>query len=272
MGAFGILAPGSWIPLERPTRALDSLSVPINLVLLPGIVMPAAIRYQALLQHLEGENAVVKDLEIYREAQPPSNFSIADEVEGLARAADEAGFDRFHVYGHSGGGAVALAFALARPERLCSLALDEPASDFTDDCNATYGWEEFDRASALPPAEATRAFLALQVSSGVELPPPPPGAPPPWMAQRPAGIQAFIRALRSHHVDPAAYGRFSAPVYYSRGSLTHPRWERMERRLSPLFPRFSSEVFDGLHHLNTSHQAEPERVATRLRALWRLAS
>jgi pimeloyl-ACP methyl ester carboxylesterase len=246
--------------------------VRINLVLLPGIVAPAAIRYRDLLQHLDGVNAVVKDLEIYREAQPPSNHSIADEVEGLTRAADEAGFDRFHVYGHSGGGAVALAFAAARPERLCSLAIDEPASDFTDECNATYGWEEFDRASTLPPPEATRAFLALQVSPSVRLPSQPNEPPPPWMAKRPAGIQAFIRAVRSHHVEPGAYRRFTAPVYFTRGSLTHPRWELMERRLSTLFPRFSSEVFEGLHHLNTSHQAEPERVAARLRTFWQLAS
>ena len=132
----------------------------IDLILLPGIVMPAAIRYRDLLQHLDDVNAVVKDLEVYREPQPPRNFSIADEVEGLARAADEAGLDRFHVYGHSGGGAVALAFAPTHPERLCSLAVDEPASDFTDECNATYGWEEFDRATTLPPAEATRAFAS----------------------------------------------------------------------------------------------------------------
>ena len=55
----------------------------INLVLLPGIVMPAAIRYQALLQYLDGVNVVVKDLEVYREPRPPSNFSISDEVEGF---------------------------------------------------------------------------------------------------------------------------------------------------------------------------------------------
>src|SRR5437867_2142457 len=169
--------------------------VVINLVLLPGIVAPAAIRYHDLLQQLGDVNAIVKDLEIYVEPQPPSTFSIADEVEGLARAAREAGFDRFHVYGHSGGGAVALAFAAAHPERLLSLALDEPASDFTDECNASYGWEEFDRGSTLPPVEATRAFLELQVSPSVELPPPPVAPPPPWMSARPAGIQAFIRAM-----------------------------------------------------------------------------
>jgi len=245
--------------------------VVIRLILLPGIVAPAAIRYHDLLQHLDGLSAMVKDLEVYREPQPPSNYSITHEVEGLARAADDAGFDRFHLYGHSGGGAIALAFAAAHPERLSSLAVDEPASDFSDECNATYGWEEFDRASALPPAEATRAFLALQVSSSVELPPPP-DIPPPWMSTRPAGIRAFIRAARSHRVALDAYRRFTAPVYFSRGSLTHPRWELMEKRLSTVFPRFSSEVFEGLHHLNTSHQAEPQRVAGRLRAFWRLAS
>jgi hypothetical protein len=45
----------------------------------------------------------------------------------------------------------------------------------------------------------------------------------------------------------------------------------MERRLSELFPNFSSEMFEGLHHLNTCHMAEPKRVAVRLRALWQRA-
>ena len=42
----------------------------------------------------------------------------------------------------------------------------------------------------------------------------------------------------------------------------------MEQRLSTLFPNFTSEMFEGLHHLNTSHLAEPQRVAARLTALW----
>jgi len=239
---------------------------------LPGVIAPAAGRYGALLMHLTDVNAIVKDLEVYRGDTPPTGFSIATEVNGVLRAAADAGVERFHLYGHSGGGAVALAFAVAHPDRVLSLAIDEPASDFTDDCHATYGWDEFDRASALPPAEATRAFLALQVAPGVVLPPPPEGPPPPWMSTRPAGIRAMIRAIRSHHVEPAAYARFAAPVDYTWGSRTHPRWTLMERRLSALFPRFTSERFEGLHHLNTSHQAEPARVAARLREFWREAS
>jgi hypothetical protein len=42
----------------------------------------------------------------------------------------------------------------------------------------------------------------------------------------------------------------------------------MRDRLEELFPDFTSERFDGIHHLNTSHQAEPERVAKLLKKFW----
>lgn len=235
---------------------------------LPGIIAPAARRYEPLLKHLVGVNAVVKDLEVYRGDAPPTDFSIATEMDGVLRVADEAGVERFHLYGHSGGGAVALAFAVAHGDRVLSLALDEPASDFTDEGNVDYGWPDFDRALQMPPAESMREFMRLQVAPGVELPPPPPGPPPPWMASRPAGVRAFIEALRAHHVAANDYRAFEKPVLYTWGSRTHPRWRSMEQRLSNLFPNFSSEMFEGLHHLNTCHTAEPARVAARLSAFW----
>jgi pimeloyl-ACP methyl ester carboxylesterase len=238
---------------------------------LPGIIAPAAGRYAPLLKHLANVNAIVKDLEVYRGETPPTPFSIATETEGVLRAAEEAGVERLHLYGHSGGGAVALAFAVAHPDRVLTLAIDEPASDFTDDGNLDYGWPDFDRALRMPPGESMREFMRLQVGPDVELAPPPPGAPPPWMAKRPAGVRAFVEALRAHHIADDAYRAFEKPVYFSWGSLTHPRWRSMERRLSKLFPNFRSEMFEGLHHLNTSHTAEPERVAARLSALWERA-
>jgi pimeloyl-ACP methyl ester carboxylesterase len=235
---------------------------------LPGIIAPAARRYEPLLKHLVDANAIVKDLELYRGDTPPAAFSIATEIDGVLRAADEAGIERFHLYGHSAGGAVALALAVAHRDRVLTLAVDEPASDFTDEGNAEYGWPDFDRALEMPPSESMPEFLRLQVAAGAALPPAPAGPPPPWMAKRPAGLRAFIGALRAHHVNDNDYRAFDKPVYYSWGSLTHPRWRSMERRLSKLFPNFSSELFEGLHHLNTSHTAEPERVAARLTALW----
>jgi pimeloyl-ACP methyl ester carboxylesterase len=239
-----------------------------DVIFLPGIIAPAAQRYAPLLRHLVDVNPIVKDLEVYRDDAPPAGYSIATEIAGVLRAADEAGVERFHLYGHSGGGAVALALALTHSDRVLTLAVDEPASDFTDRGNTEYGWPGFDRALRLPPSESTAEFLRLQVAPGVALPPPPSGTPPTWMAKRPAGMRAFIEALRAHHVTEETYRAFEKPVYFTWGSVTHPRWRSMELRLSKLLPTFSSEMFEGLHHLNTSHMAEPQRVAARLTTLW----
>ncbi len=158
-------------------------------VFLPGIIAPAAIRYGLLVERLADVDVVVRDLAVYDDDEPPPGFSIDTELVALDRAADDAEFEKFHLYGHSGGGAVALAYAASHRDRLQSLAVDEPASDFTDEGDAVYGWPEFDEALLLPPAESTAAFMRLQVADDVVLPAPPAGNPPPWMAKRPAGIR-----------------------------------------------------------------------------------
>jgi hypothetical protein len=57
-------------------------------------------------------------------------------------------------------------------------------------------------------------------------------------------------------------------VLYTRGSLSADRYQRSATRLAEILPDFREIVFDGLHHLNTSHQAEPARVAGLLLDLW----
>lgn len=236
-------------------------------VFLPGIIMPASLRYASLFANLEDEDVRAKELEIYAAESPPDDYSIALEVGGLDRYADEAGLERFHLYGHSAGGAVALAYVAAHPDRVISLGLDEPASDFTEQGAA--GLRDQLRAfEDLPPAERTAAFLRAQVAPGVEVPPPPAGTAPPWMAQRPAAMEVFGEALGAHRVAEGSYERFAGPVYFSYGSLTAPRWAEMAERLGRHFHDYTAEEYEGRHHLNTSHQAEPERVASRLRALW----
>ena len=55
-----------------------------QLVLLPGILMPAALRYGPLLAALgEGIEALPKDLEVYADSEPPQDYSIGTEVEGV---------------------------------------------------------------------------------------------------------------------------------------------------------------------------------------------
>ena len=242
-------------------------------VFLPGVVMPCALRYAALLAELGDEvQAILKDLELYAGATtPPDNYDISTEVEGITRTADAAGLERFHLYGHSGGGAISLAYVAAHPDRVLSLALDEPAYDFLDSTETRGYWSEIDAAGRLPERDRMPAFLKLQLGPDVALPPAPAGTPPPWMASRPAGVLALITALKQHHVDPSSYRRYAAPVYFSHGSLSHPYWLGMRDRLATLFPDFTAERYDGRHHLNTSHQAEPARVAQALRRHWNRA-
>jgi pimeloyl-ACP methyl ester carboxylesterase len=238
-------------------------------IFLPGIVMPAEDRYSALINELGVDvNATTKDLEVYRLADPPSGYSIDAEIAGITRTADELGHDRFHLYGHSAGGAVSIAFAAVHPDRLFSLALDEPAMDFTPEDHADPRWAEFAQIANMPVPERMAAFLRAQVNPGVDLPPPPPGPQPPWMAKRPAGVAAFTSAAQRHVISEGQLRAFDRPVYYSYGSLSALSWERCCRRLGHLFPDFTSELYLGLHHLNTSHVAEPRRVATALRSLW----
>jgi hypothetical protein len=57
-------------------------------------------------------------------------------------------------------------------------------------------------------------------------------------------------------------------VLYSYGSLSNARWEAMASRLPAHFYTVRVERFDGPHHLNASHVAQPARVAAALRELW----
>lgn len=88
------------------------------------------------------------------------------------------------------------------------------------------------------------------------------------MAKRPQGLVAFEAALHQHELDDSALNRFRGPVYFSYRALSSSRWEQMAARASSRWPQCRVERYEGLHHLNTSHQAEPGRVASALRELW----
>jgi len=241
----------------------------VPVIFLPGIIAPAAIRYPRLFEALGDDvDPVAKDLEVYGgPSVPPPGYSLDTEIEGIARVADERGFGRFHLYGHSGGGACALAFTAVHPERVLTLALDEPATDFSPEDHQEMR-EVFLPMLQLPPEQRMPAFLRAQLREGVEPPSMLEGPPPPWMADRPAGVMAFVRAVSAADVPIERLKAFDRPVYYSLNSLSNPTWERKAKRLGELFPNMTVELYEGLSHLNSSHAAEPERVAAALRRLW----
>jgi pimeloyl-ACP methyl ester carboxylesterase len=241
-------------------------------ILLPGGVLPAELAYGALLEALGDEvDAVPKELEVYAGEEPPADYTLDFEIEGILRTAAASGFDRFHLVGYSGGGASSLAFAARHPERLRSLALLEPAwagNQGLDPAEEAV-WAEFERVMTLPPEEMMPAFVRAQLAGGVEPPPPPPGPPPPWMAKRPAGLRAFIAAFMTGELDLDALRRFRRPVYFALGGLSNPDYYAKEaERLSDVFEDFTLEVFEERHHFDPPHRVEPERLAASLRALW----
>jgi pimeloyl-ACP methyl ester carboxylesterase len=245
-----------------------------RVILLPGIVMPASYAFANLLADLgEDVDAVAKDLEVYATSTPSPGYSLDVEIGGVLDTARARGWDRFHLVGYSGGGAVALAFAASYGDRLRSLALLEPAwAGNWDDASAAHQalWPEYVRLAALPPEESMPAFVRAQLRPGVEPPAPSPGPSPPWMAQRPGGIRAIIDAFLAYDLDRDALRRFDRPVYFALGGLSNPdQFLEEADRLAGVFDDFWLEVFPLRHHFDPPHRTETSALANSLRRLWR---
>jgi pimeloyl-ACP methyl ester carboxylesterase len=241
-------------------------------MLLPGIVLPAEPAYGALIEALGPDvEAVAKDLEVYATPEPPQDYSLEVEIEGVLREADAHDWARFHLVGYSGGGAASLALAAARAERLASLALLEPAwaGNWGLSPAEKALWVQIDRLEGLPVEQFMSTFMRLGLKPGVPLPAPPPGDPPPWMTKRPAGIRAIQGAFKRSDIDGEALRHFDRPVYFALGALSNPdQYGEIAKRLSGVFPDFELEVFDERHHFDPPHRIEPERLANSLKKLW----
>jgi pimeloyl-ACP methyl ester carboxylesterase len=243
-------------------------SAPLHAVFLPGGVTPVALSYAPLLEELGGEiSPLLKDLEVYAEDEPPADYSVQLEVNALERAVDAAGLDTFHLVGYSGGGAVSLDFAAHHPERLRSLAIYEPARQPGPLVLADH--PEYGAAGGqLRPDEMMAAFTSLQLRPGVEPPRPPPGPAPDWMAKRPEGLRAMMRAFETYATDPELLRGCTFPVYLAYGLLTHEGMIRRMQTLAGLLPDVWIEAYPGLHHFAPPQRSRPADYATALRHLW----
>ncbi len=240
-------------------------------VLIPGILLPAAEQYAPLLQAL-GDRArpVLHDLEVYAGDTPDPCYDLPAEIRGLEQVVDAAGWDSFHLVGYSGGGAVALAFVAMYPERVRSLGLSEPAFIPSPEWFAQESEFQAQLAEvlALPPREQMREFVRLNLRADVPPPAPRVGDPPPWMAKRPAGLKAFVPAIWSATFTLDQLRQFQNPAYLALGDLSNAIEERKAQSLARLFPGLEVEVYAGRHHFDPPQRAEPERFATALLRLW----
>jgi len=226
----------------------------MDAILLPGAILPALIAYEALPGAFDEDvSARTKELEVYRTNEVPPAYGLDTEALGIDRIADEAGFERFHLVGYS---AAEPAWAGIEGRTLEEAAAADRAID----------------ATALPPEQMLPAFMRAQLADGVEPPEPPPGPPPSWMASRPDGTRAIAAAFERFAFSSADMRAFDRPVLFVLGGLSNPDYyRRMAERLATSFPDFRLDVFDGRHHFDPPHRAEPERYARLLEDHWRRA-
>lgn len=239
----------------------------LPVIFVPGIITPAQERYGAVLTVLADEvAAVVKNLEVYRRGASPEH-SVVDEVAGVLQAADAAGADRFHYVGYSAGAAIRLAVAAQHPDRLLSLVVDEPPTDWSAEDLGGPWWQRMHAALDVPAADVMRTFARLQVADDVELPPPA-GPPPSWMADRPAGIAAFDRAVQAAPDWAVEWHAYRGPVLWAGGDRSATHYFDVRDRLASALPHLRSKVFTDTHHLASAAVLRPEEYAQELRSLW----
>jgi pimeloyl-ACP methyl ester carboxylesterase len=245
----------------------------VQVIAIPGSVAPAAQRYRPLLE-LASDRADfhLKDLEVYREATPPADYSIDEEVDAIDRFADAQGLDRFHLVAYSGGGFISLAYAASRPRRVISLAVFEPArlpGELGAEERAFFSVLET-RLRGLQGPEFMAAFVREQVKPGVT-PTPPSGPATPEMQKRPAGIAALIRAFDAYPFDRGLLSKLPFPVYYAYGDLSHEEQALKAGILGRSVPDIRIQRFAGVHHFVPPEQIYTASHVSALSELWQRA-
>jgi pimeloyl-ACP methyl ester carboxylesterase len=184
-------------------------------------------------------------------------FTIADEAATTLDFID-ASSRRVHLVGHSYGGGVALHIALARPQKVTSLALYEPTAfhllrhlgepghrAFAEIADVAQRYSE----GIVSGDYRTAMSLFVDYWNGA-------GA---WNAMRPSAQKALIRwapkgsldfrALIENGTPPSAYGRLRCPVLIMRGEHAPTPTRLIAEFLADLLPVSQSIAIEGAGHM-----------------------
>ena len=192
-------------------------------------------------------------------------LSLADEVALLEPALTAAG-ERYHLVGHSDGGAVALAAACARPERVESLVLFEPV------LFSVLMAEDPDQAAAREiTAVRDDTILGLQRGdlhgSGERfvdywMAPGAWAAMPPQRRDAIAGMMSTVKAewqaLFQESTSLAAFADLDVPVLYLTASESPASVRGVARLLTKVLPRVTAIEVEGVGHM--APVTHPDRI------------
>jgi hypothetical protein len=93
------------------------------------------------------------------------------------------------------------------------------------------------------------------------------------MAQRQAGIRAYLRTFATYDLDRDALAALPGPVYFALGELSNPdHYGEIAARLAHVFGDYTLEVYADRHHFDPPHRVEPARLTASLWRLWRRAA
>ena len=198
-----------------------------------------------------------------------SRYDMGVEVDAVRALAERAGARGFHLFGFSAGGTVALAAALAMPDRVLSVAVLEPAVIGEDAWHpAEAAWQaEMRRIRALPADARMDPFRRLVMRPGLE-PPPSRRHNATWTSQDEM-LEDMIEHPGFVSSDLAA---FPGPALIVIGGESNPRWSVMARRLVDVMPDASAEEFPGLSHFTPPYREQPEAFEQLMLGFWEQAS
>jgi pimeloyl-ACP methyl ester carboxylesterase len=196
-------------------------------------------------------------------------LSLADEVALLEPVLAAAG-ERFHVVGHSYGGAVALKAALAGPDRIRSLAVYEPvlfsvllAEDPTQPAAREIVAVRDDTVAALAggnPCAAGARFLDYWVGAGTWAGMP--DARRNAVATAMGSLTAEWHAAFTEQAPLSAFASLDVPTLCLTGSDSPDASRGVTRLLANAMPRATEVEIAGVGHMGPV--THPERINARI--------
>jgi len=194
----------------------------------------------------------------------PGELRLADEVALLAPVLAAAG-DRFHLVGHSYGGAVATKIALAMPQRVASLVLFEPTlfallrQQQTDhpaaagiDAAANRAADAVDRGELDAAAEI---FIDFWLGAGSWAATPAARRAPVAASMGP--VRRWVRAVFAETYTRDDIARWTMPVLLLHGADSPPAGQAVTQLLAATLPQARRVQLPGVGHMGPVTHPEP---------------